>query len=123
MSAGIKHIEIAVSDLQRSLIFYDKLFEIIGWKKVPKNGYISGDTKVYLKQWDFPKGNKLGARHICFWANDRAVVDKVGEYIKTTEVKIIRGPLIVQEYSPDYYTMDFYDPDGYMLEVAYTPEK
>ena len=37
---GIKHIEITVSDLQRSLNFYDSLFEIIGWQKVDKNGYI-----------------------------------------------------------------------------------
>ena len=120
MDQGIKHIEIAVSDLQESLHFYDTLFELIGWQKVKDNGFVSGIAKVYLKQWDFPRGNTLGARHICFWAHDRAIVDKVGEYVKSTGVKMIRGPLIVVEYSPDYYTVDFYDPDGYMLEVAHT---
>ena len=118
---GIKHIEIAVSDLQRSLNFYDSLFEIIGWQKVDKNGYTSGNTKIYLKQWDFPKGKNLGVRHLCFWADNQDMVNKVGEYIKSTGVEIIRGPLIVTEYSPNYYTFDFYDPDGFMLEVAYTP--
>ncbi|MFA7000227.1 MAG: VOC family protein, partial [Candidatus Paceibacterota bacterium] len=113
--------EIAVSDLQKSLIFYDKLFEIIGWKKVEKNGYTSGNTKIYLKQWNFPKGNTLGVRHICFWGDSHTMVDKVGEYVKSTGMQMIRGPLIVTEYSPDYYTVDFYDPDRYMLEVAYTP--
>ena len=121
MNQGIKHIEIAVSDLQKSLNFYDTFFEIIGWQKVKKNGFIVGNTKVYLKQWDFSSGNTLGVRHICFWADNRAMVDKVGEYIKSSGVKMIRGPLIVAEYSPDYYTVDFYDPDGYMLEVAHTP--
>lgn len=121
MNQGIKHIEIAVSDLQKSLIFYDKLFEIIGWKKVKKNGYTSGNLKIYLKQWNFLKGNTLGVRHICFWGDSHIMVDKVGEYVKSTGMQIIRGPLIVTEYSPDYYTFDFYDPDGYMLEVAHTP--
>ena len=82
MTQGIKHIEIAVSDLQKSLTFYDTLFEIIGWKKVEKNGYVSGNLKIYLKKWDFPKGNTLGARHICFWAEDQTMVDRVGEYVK-----------------------------------------
>ncbi|MBM3256706.1 MAG: hypothetical protein FJY98_00015 [Candidatus Liptonbacteria bacterium] len=121
MNKGIKHIEIAVSDLQKSLDFYDKLFEIIGWEKVAKNGFVVGSTKVYLKKWDFQRGNTLGARHICFWADDRAMVDKVGEYVKNVGVKMIRGPLVVTEYSPEYYTVDFYDLDGYMLEVAHTP--
>ena len=118
---GIKHIEIAVSDLQKSLDFYDKLFEIIGWQKVDKNGYKSGNMKVYLKKWDFPKGSALGVRHICFWADSQDMVNRAGEYVKNTGVKMIRGPLLVPEYSPDYYTVDFYDLDGLMLEVAHTP--
>ena len=123
MATGIKHIEIAVSDLKKSLEFYGTLFAILGWKQVPENGFVTANTKVYLKQWGFPKGNTLGARHICFWAADRVVVDKVGVFVKGVGVHIIRGPLLVPEYSPDYYTMDFYDPDGYMLEVAHTPEQ
>lgn len=123
MAAGIKHIEIAVSDLPRSFDFYAGLFKIIGWEKVPgnRNDWKCGSIKLYIKKWDFAAGNTLGARHICFWATDRATVDKAGEYIKSTGVKMIRGPMIVPEYSPDYYTVDFYDPDGYMLEVAHTP--
>lgn len=120
---GIKHIEIAVSDLQKSLAFYRKLFEMIGWKEVDKNGFKNGNIRVYLKKWDYPVGNSLGVRHICFWAESKKMVDKVGEYIKSTGVKMIRGPLTVPEYSPDYYTIDFYDLDGFMLEVAYTPDK
>ena len=91
MSQGIKHVEIAVSDLQKSLSFYDALFEIIGWQKAKNNGFVSGNTKVYVKQWDFPRGNTLGVRHLCFWADSRAVVDKVGVYVQGAGVKMIRG--------------------------------
>ena len=107
--------------MQRSLNFYDPLFEIVGWRKVDRNGYVCGNIKIYLKQWDFPSGNTLGIRHICLWAENRAVVDQTGDYVKHAGVKMIRGPLVVEEYSPDYYTVDFYDPDGFMLEVAHTP--
>lgn len=120
---GIKHIEIAVSDLQKSLNFYRPLFEMIGWKEVDKNGFVNGNIKIYLKKWEYPVGNSLGVRHLCFWAENREIVDKVGDYIKNTGVRMIRGPLVVSEYSPDYYTVDFYDPDGFMLEVAHTPDK
>lgn len=96
---------------------------MIGWEEVDKNGFISGDLKIYLKEWDYPAVNSLGVRHLCFWAENRDMVDKAGEYIKSIGVKIVRGPLVVSEYSPDYYTVDFYDPDGFMLEVAHTPDK
>lgn len=123
MNLGIKHIEIAVSDLSRSLDFYRPLFKIIGWQEADQNGFICGNIKIYLKQWNYPDGNTLGVRHMCFWASSREIVDQAGEYVKNTGVKIIRGPLVVEEYSPDYYTMDFYDPDGFMLEVAHTPDR
>jgi catechol 2,3-dioxygenase-like lactoylglutathione lyase family enzyme len=118
---GIKHLEIAVSDLQKSLNFYRALFNIIGWKEVDKNGFVNGNIKIYLKEWNFASGNALGIRHICFWAESESVVEKVAEYVKNTDVNIIRGPLIVPDYSPGYYTFDFYDPDEFILEVAYTP--
>jgi catechol 2,3-dioxygenase-like lactoylglutathione lyase family enzyme len=121
MAQGIKHIEIAVSDLQKSLIFYEGLFKILGWKKGTKNDFEIDHCDIYLKKWDFPAGNTLGVRHVCLWGTDRAMVDKVGEYVKSTGVKMIRGPLVVPEYSPNYYTVDFFDPDGCMLEVAHTP--
>lgn len=118
---GIKHIEIAVSDLQKGLNFYQPLFEMLGWKTVDKNGFVNGNLKIYLKKWDYPAGPSLGIRHLCFWAENKELVNKAGEYVKSTGVKMIRGPLVVLEYSPNYYTVDFYDPDGFMLEVAYTP--
>jgi hypothetical protein len=34
---------------------------------------------------------------------------------------MIRGPVEIPEYSPAYYTVDFKDPDGYIWEVAHTP--
>ena len=43
MSLGIRHIEILVSDLEKSIEFYSKLLSLIGWKQVDfydPDGYI-----------------------------------------------------------------------------------
>ena len=48
------------------------------------------------------------------------MVNRTGEYVKNSGVEIIRGPLIVEKYSLDYYTVDFYDLDGCILEVTHT---
>jgi len=65
--------------------------------------------------------NSLGPRHICFQAVEKEVVDRVYLYLQTKKVRIIRKPVLVPEYSAGYYTIDFYDPNGYVLGVAYTP--
>lgn len=121
---AIKHIEFLVSDFEKAMRFYTGLFEIIECEQVSENGFMAGSTKVYFKEnRDLLMQNSLGPRHICFQADDRAMVDRVGAYLKENNVKIIRGPLEVEgeKYSKGYYTVDFYDPDGYILEVAYSP--
>ncbi|MFA5023004.1 MAG: VOC family protein [Candidatus Paceibacterota bacterium] len=120
MPIGIKHIEIWVSDLNKSLSFYESLFSMIGWNKVSENGFKSGDTKIYFKQSDKVKTDTLGPRHICFWADSREMVDKVGDFLKTQNAKVVRGPIemVGEKYSEDYYTIDFYDPDDFIIEVT-----
>lgn len=128
MPLGIRHIEILVSNLEKSMDFYSKLFSIIGWEKVNSNDFKYGDTKIYLKESRLLKRDveskqfdKLGPRHICFSANDTDMVDSVGKFLSGNNSKIIRGPLeVFNNWHPNggYYTVDFYDPDGYILEVA-----
>ncbi|MEH7217847.1 hypothetical protein [Bacillus toyonensis] len=81
LRAGIHHIEFWVANLEESISFYDKLFSIIGWRKL----------------------------------------NKVADFLASTKVKVIRGPIEMNHYSDGYYTVDFYDPNGFIIEVAYTP--
>lgn len=124
MPLGIRHIEILVSDLEKSVSFYAELFSLIGWERVDKTGFACGDMKIYLKESLFKERDTgtLGARHICFHAPDRETVDAVGKFLCEYGVKIIRGPLeLKDDWHPDggYHTVDFHDPDRYILEVAY----
>ncbi|MDZ5471247.1 VOC family protein [Bacillus sp. 31A1R] len=118
---GINHMEFWVSSFEKSLPFYEGLFSLIGWKKLNDMAYSTGTIEIYFKEVNVNRQRTVGPRHICFQAVDRKTVDLVSSYLKENEIEIIRGPIQRDEYSEGYYTVDFYDLDGYVLEVAYTP--
>lgn len=118
---GINHIEFWVNDLKLSLKFYEPIFKAIGWHKLGESEFSSGSVVVYLAEHTARKSDVIGPRHICFQAASREVVDAVEKVLKTLKANIIRGPIEMPEYSKGYYTVDFRDPDGYVLEVAHTP--
>ncbi len=121
---AIKHIEFLVSDFAKSMHFYAGLFAIIKWEPSGENGFKAGGTKIYLTEnCNLSMQSTLGPRHICFLAVDSTMVDRVGAYLAEYSARIIRGPeeAVGDKYSKGYYAVDFYDPDGYILEVAYSP--
>lgn len=119
---GLNHIEFWVSDLEKSLVYYDSLFSLIGWKKLSRTAYSSGSTEIYfVEKHGTARHDTIGPRHICFQAVSKETVDAVGQWLKDSNHTVIRGPVRRDDYSQGYYTVDFRDPDGYVLEVAYTP--
>ena len=116
--SSIKHIEFWVSDLKKSMEFYSGLAKILGWETEGDHAFYMGETKIYFREKKISRQDSLGPRHICFRAENRSKVDEIGQFLKEVNAKIIRGPVDVSEYSPGYYTVDFYDRNGYVLEVA-----
>ncbi len=118
--SAIDHIEITVSDLARSRDFYKALLLGLGWKELRPGMYLKDGCEVYLKAAAaVESGPHYGPRHICFRAGSRDEVDRVGALLKSSKASILRGPLAMPEYSATYYTVDFRDPDGFVLEVAH----
>jgi catechol 2,3-dioxygenase-like lactoylglutathione lyase family enzyme len=93
----------------------------IGWRKLGEGEFGSGSTVIYFVERAVQKADTLGPRHVCFQATSRNVVDAVGKLLTDSSVTILRGPVEMADYSAGYYTVDFRDPDGYVLEVAHTP--
>lgn len=119
---GLNHIEFWVSDLKKSLVYYDTLFSLIGWKKLSHAAYSSGMTEIYfVEKQGIKRQDTIGPRHICFQAASKEMVDSVGQWLKDNNHSVIRGPVERDDYSKGYYTVDFRGPDGFVLEVAYTP--
>jgi len=116
--ASIKHLEFWVSDLDRSINFYEGIFRIIGWEKVEANGFSNGETKIYFIEQAVKLERTVGPRHLCFLAVSKEVVDEIAKFLSEVKAEIIRGPLESQYQDRTSYTVDFRDPDGYIIEVA-----
>lgn len=119
--AGIHHIEFWVSNLERSRALYAALFKAVGWEQKSDTEFSSGASTIYFYEKPVTRVDGVGPRHICLQATSRAVVEDVAKLLKKQQADIIRGPVEMPEYSEGYYTVDFRDPDGYVIEVAHTP--
>lgn len=119
---GISHLEFWVKDLEESLAFYSRLFPLIGWHELTRTSFSCGVHEIYFKEVPLPLHDSLGVRHICFHAASRDVVDRVGVWLRSTGGTVIRGPQPMPQYDASYYTVDFRDPNGFVLEVAHTPD-
>jgi glyoxylase I family protein len=133
-STGIHHVDLVVSSIERSLPFYRDLLGPLGWHGVTEVQGERGETIWYL--WG--PGSSLGVRealspretpfdryeigihHVAFEAPSRPAVDERAAWVSTQGVEMESGP---EEYwySPGYYAVFFYDPDGMKLEIVHVP--
>jgi glyoxylase I family protein len=133
-SAGVHHVDLVVSSIERSLPFYTELLGPLGFHRVSEVEGERGETIWYLGG----PGNAIGLReaqsesrerydryrvglhHIAFEADSRAQVDERAEWARAHGAEIESEP---QEYAylPGYYAVFFYDPDGLKLEIVYVP--
>jgi len=121
LKPGLNHIEFWVSDLSKSMKFYYRFLSLIGWEQISDVSFSNGSMIIYfIEMKSIEKTKSLGVRHLCFQAMEKEQVDKVYETLVAEKAKLIRGPIFMP-YSKSYYTVDFYDPDGQVLEVAHTP--
>jgi catechol 2,3-dioxygenase-like lactoylglutathione lyase family enzyme len=63
---------------------------------------------------------RIGLHHLAFEAFSRAAVDERADWLRANGMLLESEP---QEYtySPGYYAVFFYDPDGLKLEILHTP--
>jgi glyoxylase I family protein len=134
--AGIRHVDICVSDLERSLDFYCNVLGILGWD-VAKPYYEivgeQGERVIYLTgPVGFHQGSlglrsashdasvdryQVGLHHIAFNAKDQASVDAVWNWISRNDVENEGSPR--NYYAIPYYAVFFRDPDGIKIEIVH----
>jgi catechol 2,3-dioxygenase-like lactoylglutathione lyase family enzyme len=116
----IHHIELTVSDRTASSRFYGPLLSALGWKELRPGTYLKDGCEIYMQESRTAATERsFGPRHVCFRAGSRAEVDRVGEILRGLGARILRGPQAMPEYGATYYTVDFRDPDGFVLEVVH----
>jgi glyoxylase I family protein len=132
-SAGVHHVDLVVSSIERSLPFYTALLGPLGYHRVSEVEGERGETIWYiggpgsaigLREAQKESGRydryTLGLHHLAFEADSRAVVDERAEWLRAQGAELESEP---QEYTyiPGYYAVFFFDPDGLKLEIVHVP--
>jgi catechol 2,3-dioxygenase-like lactoylglutathione lyase family enzyme len=124
---GIDHIYISVSDLARSVAFYDLVMPILGFRK--NTFSIGGDPHVQYFNRHFgyvlrpAKARHAhdpyapGLHHLCLRVEQPADVDEVAGMLREAGIDA-SAPKLFPEYADDYHATFFTDPDGLRLEVT-----
>jgi glyoxylase I family protein len=137
-SPKLSHVDLVVSSIERSLAFYRDLLEPIGWTGLRQVRGERGETVSYLsvpgagvaalglreKQSDahtVPYDRyAIGVHHLCFDVPSRKLVDERAGWLRERRARIESGPA-EYDYTPGYYAVFFYDPDGFKLELLHRP--
>ena len=133
---GIDHLDLVVTDLERSLEFYRGLLAALGYVRESTITGERGERVTYLGRMG---GGSIGLRerqsdahpmpydryavgvhHVAFAAPSQAVVDERARWLAEHGITIESGPK-EYGYAPGYYAVFFYDPDGIKLEVVHMP--
>jgi catechol 2,3-dioxygenase-like lactoylglutathione lyase family enzyme len=125
--AGIDHIYITVSDMERSERFYDVAMSALGFRK---NSFtIGGDRHVQFYNRHFgyvlrpAKSGAIhdryspGLHHLCFRVESEVDVVSASAALRAAGVEATE-PRRYPEYAPDYFAVFFADPDGVRLEIT-----
>jgi len=134
---AIDHLDLVVSSLGRSLDFYRGLLGPLGFVHESEIAGERGERVVYLSRHGGGGSLSLrerqsdahgvpydryavGVHHIAFAASSRARVDERASWLRAAGAQIESGPA-EYSYTPGYYAVFAYDPDGLKLELVHRP--
>jgi catechol 2,3-dioxygenase-like lactoylglutathione lyase family enzyme len=130
---GLQHLDLAVSDLERSLRFYLDLLGPIGAEEAYRyKTYRGTEDVVYLRLGSQFLGLRpaeggehryygVGIEHFAVFVDDRQEVDEAHQRCLEMGANIHHPPEEDNDI-PGYWAMFVFDPDGFRLEVAHWPE-
>lgn len=126
----LSHVEIYVSDYAKSVRFYDKILNPLGWKRLvcqkSHTTFTDGGTKIVLcptEEKYVAHGyhrKRIGLNHLAFYASSKRAVDDF-------YAAVLQGNGIACLYAgrptgeDNYYSVFFEDPDRIKVEVVYSP--
>ena len=133
-TSGVHHVDLVVSSIERSLTFYRELLAPLGFHRIGEVEGERGETIWYLSGPGSSIGLReaqsereqpvdryeVGLHHLALEASSRAAVDERAAWLRSHGVEIESGP-VEYGYSPGYYAVFFFDPDGIKLEIVHVP--
>ena len=133
MLAGLGHVDLVCTDVERSLAFYAAVFGELGLQPPHEVRGERGETIFYLR-FPQPGSGSIGLRealidqpfelyapgfhHVAVAVDRKVDVDLAHEAAVAAGAGILHGPRLWPVYHADYYATFFEDPDRFRIEVA-----
>lgn len=127
---GIAHIQLTVTDMERSIPFYRRLLTEFGMTLVsdtPTSLYgVGGRTGIVISPASAEHANERfkqrhpGLHHFCIRVRSYEDVDAAHQLAVELGATIVHPPE-VDGFAPGYYSVLFEDPDGIRIEVNHVP--
>lgn len=129
MKGALHHIEIYVSDLKKSLEFWDWLLLELGYKQFQDwrlgRSYKLRDTYLVFVQTEEKyldieyHRKRTGLNHLAFFGDSKEFIDHLLIKLKEKKVKILYEEKY--PFADNYYALYFEDPDRIKVEVIAYP--
>ncbi len=126
------HLDLTVTDLARSIAFYDKVLGELGYTRT---GEYAGDVPCWALPTSGPcfsiglhkarsrvahDRDAAGFHHLALHTDSRASIDAFHAFLLREGIKVLDAPT-EYDYTPGYYAVFFADPDGLKLELVHEP--
>ncbi len=131
LSGSLHHLDLTVTDLERSTRFYDSWLPYVGFQRIADcaEGPLWRGERFELGLQAARPGqagqvhnrHAPGLHHLAFDAPGVAAVDRLYASLSELGVVILDPPAHYDHYVPGYYAVFFADPDGIKLEYVHTP--
>jgi glyoxylase I family protein len=131
MRGLVHHIDLSVSDLERSRTFYDAVLGYLGYTRA--EDYPNGSDwnrasepfhSIGIVRASGPNASRThdrlspGLHHLAWMADSNEDVDALHALLQQSGAEILDPPSLYPQYGSDYYAVFFADPDGLKLEFV-----
>lgn len=130
----LDHVDLSVSDVDRSTPLYDCLLTTLGFVRVDSappdrarwqlaGSHFSIEIRPVTQSGSYRRG-AAGLEHVAFRAASPADVDAVFEVLQRDGFEVREPPQLYTgaSYTDGYYALGLEDPDGIHLEVVHWSE-
>lgn len=125
----LHHIELYVTDVERSARFWTPFLALLGYEAEPWSegvNYVAGEQDAYVCLVQAPREHlsagyhrrRVGLNHLAFRARSRGQVDEVRAWVREAGYSLLYDGRYPFATAPGYYAVFCEDPDRIKLEVV-----